>query len=127
VVDDLAELCGDKFGRLVVLYILAPRHPRYLHPAHIATLQQGDANPFSKKAMDARRKEVREGVSGALLTAVAAHPEWALEGKTAQVVEEALVHAEGVCAVPARTLPPSPPRAPDPRSPGHASDARHRF
>lgn len=35
-------------------------------------------------------------MSKALLEAVAAHPEWAYEGKLAQVVEETLLHATGV-------------------------------
>lgn len=96
VVDDLEGLCCDKFARLVILYILAPRMPRYLHPAHITTLQQGDSNTYSKKSMDARRKELREALSGPLLAAIANHPDWALEGKSAQVVEETLVHAEGM-------------------------------
>lgn len=56
MIEDLPALCADKFGRLVVLYLLSPRNGKYMHPAHITTLTLGDSNAFSKKDRDVRLK-----------------------------------------------------------------------
>lgn len=41
-------------------------------------------------------RELLDGMSTPLLDTVQAHPEWILEGKTAQVLEEVLLHAKGI-------------------------------
>lgn len=44
VTDCLEELCEDKFGRRVLLYLLSPRCPQHFHHQFVSLLTPGDSN-----------------------------------------------------------------------------------
>ncbi|KNC79438.1 hypothetical protein SARC_08169 [Sphaeroforma arctica JP610] len=89
--DELLTVCQNKFGRLVMIYLLHPRNKRYLMPALQTRLELGDINVYSKKDRVQRQNELRYAVHDPLLKAIAGQTFDYLEtGKICQVVEEAL-------------------------------------
>ena len=56
---DVDEIGLDKFGAKVLLYLLAPREPKYFNQELRTFLASGDANPHSKKEASVRQAELR--------------------------------------------------------------------
>ncbi|XP_043107055.1 pumilio homolog 3 [Puntigrus tetrazona] len=67
VLNSLAEIISNKYGKKVLLYLLSPRDPAHLLPEIIQVLEKGDGNANSKKDVATRRKELLEAVSHPLL------------------------------------------------------------
>ncbi|ORX64151.1 ARM repeat-containing protein [Basidiobolus meristosporus CBS 931.73] len=69
ICNTLDEIVNDKYGRRVVLYLLAGRSPKYISPDNITLLQTGDEvrATTSKKEPAARSKELLNAISPALL------------------------------------------------------------
>ncbi|KAK9767790.1 Pumilio y domain member 6 [Basidiobolus ranarum] len=65
----LDEIVDDKYGRRVVLYLLAGRSPKYISPGNISLLETGDEvrSTTSKKDPTARANELLNAISPALM------------------------------------------------------------
>nr|XP_020657205.1 pumilio homolog 3 [Pogona vitticeps]XP_020657206.1 pumilio homolog 3 [Pogona vitticeps]XP_020657207.1 pumilio homolog 3 [Pogona vitticeps] len=96
MVDSLASVINNKYGRKVLLYLLSPRDLTYFSPALIKILQQGDGNAYSKKDTDLRRRELLEAVSPALLNYLNLHAEEMVMDKATFIVLTGILrHAIG--------------------------------
>ncbi|KAJ7335503.1 hypothetical protein JRQ81_013444 [Phrynocephalus forsythii] len=96
MVDSLANIINNKYGRKVLLYLLSPRDLTYFSPALIQILQQGDGNAYSKKDTDLRRRELLEAVSPALLNYLNLHVEEMVMDKATFIVTTGILrHAVG--------------------------------
>ena len=62
------EVAASRYGRRVLLYLLAPRASRHFSPQFIQLLSLGDNNAHSKKPADVRRRELLEAVAPAMLS-----------------------------------------------------------
>lgn len=90
------EIAVHEHGRKVVMYLLAGRNNKYIHPQVVAILKQGDGNPNSKKDVELRHKELLESASPAWLEAVAHEPEvWLKDSSNCQVLASILIHCVG--------------------------------
>lgn len=73
----LEAVCASRYGRRVLLYLLAPRDSRHFTPQFVQLLSPGDCNAHSKKPADTRKKELLEVVAPALLSLATCHVlEW---------------------------------------------------
>eukprot|EP00123_Amoebidium_parasiticum_P016797 comp23587_c0_seq1/m.40007 comp23587_c0_seq1/g.40007 ORF comp23587_c0_seq1/g.40007 comp23587_c0_seq1/m.40007 type:complete len:660 (-) comp23587_c0_seq1:242-2221(-) len=96
IISNILEISTDKYGRLVLLYLLVPRSKTYFNPQVVAHLAVGDGNPNSKKPMDVRQGELRDGISKALLEHCTENAaSMARDGPQSQLMEETLLHATG--------------------------------
>ncbi|XP_071439102.1 pumilio homolog 3 [Hetaerina americana] len=71
LLDDVLNIAKDKYGRRVILYLVAPRDPSYFHPDVVEILKSGDNNTYSKKAADVRRAELLNAVLEPFLESIA--------------------------------------------------------
>jgi len=62
IIEKMQVLVDDKYGRHVLHYLLSARDPQCVNKEIRDFLSIGDANPFSKKDSDIRRKELRDEV-----------------------------------------------------------------
>ncbi|KAG0008076.1 pumilio domain member 6 [Entomortierella chlamydospora] len=96
IVKEMEDIAKDKFGRRVILYLLAGRSPRYISPQNIELLAKGDiirANT-SKKDAQVRSAELRGYISPALISLVATKTRsLTSEPLACQVVLETMLHA----------------------------------
>ena len=96
---ELDALVDDKFGQKVLLYLVAPRSPKYLYPDALQFLALGDGNPYSKKERSARQSElVKLSLPGLLAHIANAPKEYVTEGQKSQLVAEALNSAHAADA-----------------------------
>ncbi|KAJ1950766.1 Pumilio y domain member 6 [Linderina macrospora] len=92
------DLVSDKWGRRVLLYVLAGRSPLYVGSDALAIMRDGDAvrAQTSKKDPQARRRELAGPVSEKMLAWVAAHVDVAIfDPLPSQAVSETLLRALG--------------------------------
>lgn len=90
------EVAVHEHGRKVVMYLLAGRDLKYIHPQVVDILKHGDGNPNSKKDAALRRKELIEATSPAWLEAVAHEPEvWLKDSSNCQVLASILKFCVG--------------------------------
>ncbi|KAF9170161.1 pumilio domain member 6 [Mortierella sp. AD011] len=96
IVKEMEDIAKDKFGRRVILYLLAGRSPKYISPQNIELLAKGDiirANT-SKKDAQVRSAELRGYISPALISLVATKTRsLTSEPLACQVVLETMLHA----------------------------------
>ncbi|XP_072023849.1 pumilio homolog 3-like [Amphiura filiformis] len=91
-----SALAQDQYGRKVLLYLLTPRNPTHFHPDVVKLLQGGDNNPNSKKDVSARRKELLEAASPALLQLVTTETkEMMISKSNSQLMLAVLEHSIG--------------------------------
>eukprot|EP00124_Ichthyophonus_hoferi_P002821 Ihof_evm1s212 gene=Ihof_evmTU1s212 len=96
IIADLSNLTKDKYGRLTILYLIAPRASNYFNPQVVASLKIGDANPNSKKTAEARQNELREAMSAPLIEYCTENMyDMVREGPLSQLVEEVILNAAG--------------------------------
>lgn len=90
------EVAVHEHGRKVVMYLLAGRDLKYIHPQVVDILKHGDGNPNSKKDAALRRQELIETASPAWLEAVAHEPEvWLKDSSNCQVLASILKFCVG--------------------------------
>lgn len=90
------DIAVHEHGRKVVMYLLAGRDLKYIHPQVVTILQQGDNNPHSKKDVALRHKEILEAASPAWLEAVTHEPEvWLKDSSNCQVLAAILKFCVG--------------------------------
>lgn len=90
------DIVVHEHGRKVVMYLLAGRDPKYIHPQVMDILKQGDGNANSKKDMELRRKELLQYASPAWLEAVAHEPEmWLKDNSVCLVLASVLKFCVG--------------------------------
>ena len=78
----------------MLLYLLAPRAPKYFLPETCAFLALGDGNAHSKKDATVRRGELRDAVLPAVLACIVRDPRSVVtQGDESHVVWEALSQA----------------------------------
>ncbi|KAF9310694.1 pumilio domain member 6 [Podila horticola] len=98
IVKEMEDIAKDKFGRRVILYLLAGRSPKYISPQSIELLAKGDlvrANT-SKKDAAVRSAELLGYISPALISMIASKARGLTsEPLACQVVLETLLHATG--------------------------------
>ncbi|KAI9232139.1 MAG: armadillo-type protein, partial [Podila humilis] len=98
IVKEMEDIAKDKFGRRVILYLLAGRSPKYISPQSIDLLAKGDlvrANT-SKKDAAVRSAELLGYISPALISLIASKARsLTSEPLACQVVLETLLHAAG--------------------------------
>ncbi|KAG0353631.1 pumilio domain member 6 [Podila minutissima] len=98
IVKEMEDIAKDKFGRRVILYLLAGRSPKYISPQSIELLAKGDlvrANT-SKKDAAVRSAELLGYISPALISMIASKARsLTSEPLACQVVFETLLHANG--------------------------------
>ncbi|KAG0085199.1 pumilio domain member 6 [Podila epicladia] len=98
IVKEMEDIAKDKFGRRVILYLLAGRSPKYISPQSIELLAKGDlvrANT-SKKDAAVRSAELLGYISPALISMIASKARsLTSEPLACQVVLETLLHATG--------------------------------
>lgn len=98
IVKEMEDIAKDKFGRRVILYLLAGRSPKYISPQSIDLLAKGDlvrANT-SKKDAAVRSAELLGYISPALISLIASKARsLTSEPLACQVVLETLLHATG--------------------------------
>ncbi|KAF9409842.1 pumilio domain member 6 [Entomortierella beljakovae] len=98
IIKEMDDIAKDKFGRRVILYLLAGRSPKYISPQNIELLAKGDivrANT-SKKDAAIRSSELLNGISPALISLVATKTRsLTSEPLACQVVLETMLHAAG--------------------------------
>ncbi|KAF9112363.1 pumilio domain member 6 [Mortierella sp. AM989] len=98
IIKEMEDIAKDKFGRRVILYLLAGRSPKYISPQNIELLSKGDiirANT-SKKDAAVRSAELLSNISPALISLVATKPRsLTSEPLACQVVLETMLHAAG--------------------------------
>ncbi|KAF9582588.1 pumilio domain member 6 [Lunasporangiospora selenospora] len=98
ITKELVDIANDKFGRRVILYLLAGRSPKYISPMNIDLLAKGDtvrANT-SKKDAAIRSSELLGHISPALISTLAERTRLlTAEPLSCQVVLETLLHASG--------------------------------
>ncbi|KAG0020880.1 hypothetical protein BGZ81_009151 [Podila clonocystis] len=98
IVKEMEDIAKDKFGRRVILYLLAGRSPKYISPQSIELLAKGDlvrANT-SKKDAAVRSAELLGYISPALISLIASKARsLTSEPLACQVVLETLLHATG--------------------------------
>ncbi|KAF9300882.1 pumilio domain member 6 [Mortierella antarctica] len=98
IVKEMEDIAKDKFGRRVILYLLAGRSPKYISPQSIELLAKGDlvrANT-SKKDAAVRSAELLGYISPALISMIASKARSLTnEPLACQVVFETLLHANG--------------------------------
>ena len=94
-----ASLCRDKNGRLVILYLLAGRSPRYFSPRFVNIWNNSDhiRAETSKKDPQIRHEELLKQISSTAIQFAAAELKSILKETSLQgpVLLETLVHAEG--------------------------------
>ncbi|KAG0262379.1 pumilio domain member 6 [Actinomortierella ambigua] len=98
IVKEMSDIAKDKFGRRVILYLLAGRSPKYLSPYSIELLAKGDAvrANTSKKDAAVRSSELLNYISPALVSLVATKARSLIsEPLACQVVYETLLRATG--------------------------------
>ncbi|KAF8968678.1 pumilio domain member 6 [Entomortierella lignicola] len=96
IVKEMEDIAKDKFGRRVILYLLAGRSPKYISPQNIELLAKGDlvrANT-SKKDAAIRSEELLKHISEPLISLIATKTRsLTSEPLACQVVLETLLHA----------------------------------
>ncbi|XP_067928870.1 pumilio homolog 3-like [Watersipora subatra] len=96
VKERLDDLVKDKWGRHIVLYLLTPRQPQHVNKEIRQLLALGDDNPFSKKDVELRRKELREEISPAAISYAADNLDTLLaDNKLKVLLFVILTHAAG--------------------------------
>ncbi|KAF9947509.1 pumilio domain member 6 [Mortierella alpina] len=98
IVKEMEDIAKDKYGRRVILYLLAGRSPKYISPQSIELLAKGDvvrANT-SKKDAAVRSAELLNYISPALISLIATKTRnLTSEPLACQVVLETMLHATG--------------------------------
>ncbi|KAG0267409.1 pumilio domain member 6 [Mortierella polycephala] len=98
IIKEMEDIAKDKFGRRVILYLLAGRSPKYISPMNIELLAKGDlvrANT-SKKDAAIRSAELLGYISPALISLIATKPRsLTTEPLACQVLLETMLHATG--------------------------------
>ncbi|KAF8927565.1 armadillo-type protein [Dissophora ornata] len=98
IIKEMEDIAKDKFGRRVILYLLAGRSPKYISPQSIELLAKGDivrANT-SKKDAAIRSAELLNYISPALISLIATKTRsLTSEPLACQVVLETMLHATG--------------------------------
>lgn len=98
IVKEMEDIAKDKYGRRVILYLLAGRSPKYISPQSIELLAKGDvvrANT-SKKDAAVRSAELLNYISPALISLIASKTRnLTSEPLACQVVLETMLHATG--------------------------------
>jgi len=98
IIKEMEDIAKDKFGRRVILYLLAGRSPKYISPQSIELLAKGDivrANT-SKKDAAIRASELLGYISPALVSLIATKTrKLTSEPLACQVVLETMLHAAG--------------------------------
>ncbi|KAL1918605.1 uncharacterized protein VTP21DRAFT_2627 [Calcarisporiella thermophila] len=99
ITKNIEEIANDKYGKRVLLYLLAGRHRKYFTPSVIDSLASGDdiRQKTSKKDPQVRQKELLAYVSQSLLDYVRDNTAELIKDSTGGcfLVKEALLHAEG--------------------------------
>ncbi|KAF9430287.1 hypothetical protein BGZ94_007556 [Podila epigama] len=98
IVKEMEDIAKDKFGRRVILYLLAGRSPKYISPQSIELLAKGDAvrANTSKKEAAVRSAELLGYISPDLISLIATKARSLMnEPLACQVVLETLLHATG--------------------------------
>jgi pumilio family protein 6 len=67
MIPSLEEVCQDKHGRRVLLYLLNPRSHQYFSSQFLQLLTPGDSNVHSKKSQVKRWSELRAAISPPLI------------------------------------------------------------
>ncbi|KAK3814555.1 MAG: armadillo-type protein [Linnemannia elongata] len=98
IVKEMEDIAKDKYGRRVILYLLAGRSPKYISPQSIELLAKGDlvrANT-SKKDAAVRSSELLNYISPSLISLIATKTRaLTSEPLACQVVFETMLHATG--------------------------------
>ncbi|CAD6197460.1 unnamed protein product [Caenorhabditis auriculariae] len=76
--NEISKVIEDKYGELVIRYLVHPRDARMTGMAPYAYLSRGDGNPHSKKPREDRYQQLYEGISEALYTFLVANMEQVL-------------------------------------------------
>ncbi|KAI7823222.1 armadillo-type protein, partial [Gamsiella multidivaricata] len=98
IIKEMEDIAKDKFGRRVILYLLAGRSPKYISPQNIELLAKGDAvrANTSKKDAAVRSAELLGYISPALISLIATKARsLTSEPLACQVVFETMLHAVG--------------------------------
>ncbi|KAG0344803.1 pumilio domain member 6 [Podila humilis] len=98
IVKEMEDIAKDKYGRRVILYLLAGRSPKYISPQSIELLAKGDVvrSNTSKKDAAIRSSELLGHISPALVALIATKARSLTnEPLACQVVLETLLHATG--------------------------------
>ncbi|KAF9931354.1 hypothetical protein FBU30_010389 [Linnemannia zychae] len=98
IVKEMEDIAKDKYGRRVILYLLAGRSPKYISPQNIELLAKGDiirANT-SKKDATVRSSELLNYISPSLISLIATKTRaLTSEPLACQVVLETMLNATG--------------------------------
>ncbi|KAF9914975.1 pumilio domain member 6 [Lobosporangium transversale] len=98
IIKEMEDIAKDKFGRRVILYLLAGRSPKYISPQNIELLAKGDAirANTSKKDAAVRSAELLSYISPSLISLIATKARSLIsEPLSSQVVLETMLHAVG--------------------------------
>ncbi|KAI1308178.1 hypothetical protein EDD11_004333 [Mortierella claussenii] len=98
IIKEMEDIAKDKYGRRVILYLLAGRSPKYISPQSIELLAKGDAvrANTSKKDAAVRSAELLNYISPALISLIATKTRsLTSEPLACQVVLETMLRATG--------------------------------
>ena len=96
MISSLSELCNDRYGRRVFLYLLNPRSPQHFSNQFVQLLKPGDDNPYSKKPQDVRWAELCKGISPSLIELASDKAiEWACDKPLAPLLIQVAQFAKG--------------------------------
>ena len=97
MISSLSELCADRYGRRVLLYLLSPRSSQHFSNQFVQSLfKPGDDNFHSKKPQDTRWAELRSAISPPLIKLASEKAvEWACQKPMAPLLIEVSLSASG--------------------------------
>ena len=96
VIASLNDICIDRYGRRVILYLLCPRSARHFSNQFAQILTPGDDNVHSKKPRENRWMELRNAITPPLIELASDKAlEWACHKPMAPLLIQLAMSATG--------------------------------